>query len=421
MINSKREHTMKKILLLTLLWAAMPAVYALLYAQSRTVHVTNAGTFYQHIPENERYSITQLTVSGDLNGDDIKIIREMAGGEFMTKDKYNLRTLDLSDANIVQGGGLYTTIVSGALYTSPNQIGDWMFAQTQLHSIKLPKSIQKIGILSFCQNENLIHVGLPEGLMIIDGSAFMDCPKIESLDIPSTVTIIKHSVFAGCVNLKSITLPDGLKTLEGAAFKDCRSLSQMKIPNGVSIDGELFSGCVNLTKVEIPNNEKGVWISRNAFKNCHRLEQIELPESVTMVDNGAFENCTSLKHLYVKATVPPTCYELPFLGVPKSCILHIPKGTTDAYSKANEWKNFTLKEEAYTPDATATIEHPVRVWGVEGGLFINTEAPVQVKVFAMSGALMKDTNISAGLQRINLPKGAYVVLLGDTSYKVFIK
>ena len=46
---------------------------------------------------------------------------------------------------------------------------------------------------------------------------------------------------------------------------------------------------------------------------------------------------------------------------------------------------------------------------------------MQVKVFAMSGALMKEANISAGLQHINLPKGTYVVLLGDSSYKVVIE
>ena len=118
---------MKKILLLTFLWAAMPAVYALLYAQSRTVHVTNAGTFYQHIPENERYSITQLTVSGDLNGDDIKVICEMAGCNLMTYKKFSLHTLDLSDANIVQGGGSYVTEGGISYYTSPNQIGVVMF------------------------------------------------------------------------------------------------------------------------------------------------------------------------------------------------------------------------------------------------------------------------------------------------------
>ena len=420
MINSKREHTMKKILLLTLLWAVMPAVYALLYAQSRTVHVTNAGTFYQHIPENERYSITQLTVSGDLNGDDIKVICEMAGCNLMTYKKFSLHTLDLSDANIVQGGGSYVTEGGISYYTSPNQIGVVMFKYSQLRSIVLPKSTQKIDMLAFYQNENLIHVGLPDGLIVIGSAAFSSCPLLESLDIPSTVRYINNGAFERCTNLKSITLPDGLTTLDGKAFIECRSLSKIKIPNLISeIRSGLFSDCINIQSIELPDNIR--WISNDAFKNCHRLEQIELPESVTMVDNGAFENCTSLKHLYVKATVPPTCYELPFLGVPKSCILHIPKGTTDAYSKANEWKNFTLKEEAYTPDATATIEHPVRVWGVEGGLFINTEAPEQVKVFVMSGALIKEINISAGLQRINLSKGAYVILLGDTSYKVVVE
>lgn len=421
MINSKREHTMKKILLLILLWAAIPAVHALLYAQSRTVHVTNAGTFYQHIPENERYGITQLTVSGDLNGDDIKVICEMAGCNLMTYKKFSLHTLDLSDANIVQGGGSYVTEGGISYYTSPNQIGVVMFKYSQLRSIVLPKSTQKIDMLAFFQNENLVHVGLPDGLMVIGNSAFSYCSLLESLNIPSTVRYINYGAFKRCVNLKSIILPDGLTTLSEDVFMDCHSLSKMKIPNLISnIGSGLFSGCINIQSIELPDNIR--WISNDAFKNCHRLEQIEIPESVTMVSNGVFENCTSLKHLYIKAIAPPTCYELPFLGVPKSCILHIPKGTTDAYSKANEWKNFTLKEEAYTPDATTSIEHPVRVWGVEGGLFINTEAPVQVKVFAMSGALMKDANISAGLQRINLPKGAYIVLLGDSSYyKVVIK
>ena len=411
---------MKKILLLILLWAAMPAVHALLYAQLRTVHVTNAGTFYQHISESERYGITQLNVSGDLNGDDIKIIREMAGCDFMTKDKYSLRTLDLSDANIVQGGGSYLDLAGTSFYTAPDQIGIAMFGYSQLRSITLPKNTQKIDMLAFFQNENLIHVGLSNGLIVIGSSAFSECSQLESLDIPSTVRYINHSAFKRCVNLKSIILPDGLTTLSEDVFMDCRSLSKMKIPNLISnIGSGLFSGCINIQSIELPDNIG--WIDIYAFKNCHRLEQIEIPESVTMVSNGVFENCASLKDLYIKAIVPPTCYELPFLGVPKSCILHIPKGTTDAYSKAEGWKDFILKEEAYAPDATTSIEHSVRVWGAEGGLFINTEAPVQVKVFAMSGALMKDTNISTGLHRINLPKGAYVVLLGDSSYKVVIE
>lgn len=421
MINSKREHTMKKILLLTLLWAAMPAVYALLYAQSRTVHVTNAGTFYQHIPENERYSITQLTVSGDLNGDDIKIIREMAGCDFMTKDKYNLRTLDLSDANIVQGGGGYYNKTDGsAYYTSVNQIGESMFTATDLYSIKLPKNVFAIGFSAFSSSDSLTKVLLPEGLSTIDMMAFAFCPRLKSIDIPSTVTKIESYAFENCISLQSIKLPEKLSSLGFLAFRNCKSLDSIKIPKGIGhVSSSLCPGCINLSKVILHEDIRS--IEDKAFQNCHKLSRIDLPASLATIRERAFENCASLKEIFIRAKEPPVCEDFAFLGVPKSCILHIPKGTTDAYSKADGWKHFILKEEAYAPDATSSIEYPVRVWGVEGGLFINTEAPVQVKVFAMSGALMKDTNISAGLQRINLPKGAYVVLLGDMSYKVFIK
>ena len=421
MINSKRERTMKKILLLTLLWAAMPAVYALLYAQSRTVHVTNAGTFYQHIPENERYSITHLTVSGDLNGDDIKIIREMAGCDFMTKDKYSLRTLDLSDANIVQGGGSYYNKTDGsAYYTSVNQIGESMFTATDLYSIKLPNSVFAIGFSAFSSSDSLTEILLPEGLSTIDMMAFAFCPKLKSINVPSTVTRIESYAFENCISLQSIKLPEKLSSLGFLAFRNCKSLDSIKIPKGIGhVSSSLCPGCINLSKVILHENIRS--IEDKAFQNCHKLSRVDLPASLATIRERAFENCVSLKEIFIQAKEPPVCKELAFSGVPKSCILHIPKGTTDAYSKANEWKNFTLKEEAYTPDATATIEHPVRVWGVEGGLFINTEAPEQVKVFAMSGVLIKEINISAGLQRINLSKGAYVILLGDTSYKVVVE
>ena len=421
MINSKREHTMKKILLLTLLWAVMPAVYALLYAQSRTVHVTNAGTFYQHIPENERYSITQLTVSGDLNGDDIKIIREMAGCDFMTKDKYSLRTLDLSDANIVQGGGSYYNKTDGsAYYTSVNQIGELMFTATDLYSIKLPNSVFAIGFSAFSSSDSLTEILLPEGLSTIDMMAFAFCPKLKSINVPSTVTRIESYAFENCISLQSIKLPEKLSSLGFLAFRNCKSLDSIKIPKGIGhVSSSLCLGCINLSKVILHENIRS--IEDKAFQNCHKLSRVDLPASLATIRERAFENCVSLKEIFIQAKEPPVCKELAFSGVPKSCILHIPKGTTDAYSKANEWKNFTLKEEAYTPDAAATIGHPVRVWGVEGGLFINTEAPEQVKVFAMSGALIKEINISAGLQRINLSKGAYVILLGDTSYKVVVE
>lgn len=61
-----------------------------------TVRMPSAGLISEMIPEDQKDIITHLTVSGDINGIDVKYIRRMG----------RLITLDLSDAHIVAGGHL---------------------------------------------------------------------------------------------------------------------------------------------------------------------------------------------------------------------------------------------------------------------------------------------------------------------------
>ena len=74
----------------------------------REVTVTEAGTLSTLIPASEKMEITDLKVSGSINGADIKYICEMAGLEKYSVNKYaKLYNLDLKDANIVDGGLLF--------------------------------------------------------------------------------------------------------------------------------------------------------------------------------------------------------------------------------------------------------------------------------------------------------------------------
>lgn len=55
---------------------------------------------------NHLYEYTQLTITGDLNGDDLRCLRTMAGrdiNEETTEGK--LADINLADAHIVAGGG----------------------------------------------------------------------------------------------------------------------------------------------------------------------------------------------------------------------------------------------------------------------------------------------------------------------------
>ena len=69
------------------------------------VTFTTAGTLSKKITSYQKYSITNLKVSGPINGTDVRYLREMAGRDYadnITDGK--LVDLDLADANIVEGG-----------------------------------------------------------------------------------------------------------------------------------------------------------------------------------------------------------------------------------------------------------------------------------------------------------------------------
>lgn len=72
----------------------------------RSVELTAAGTLSTTIDAAEKLTITSLTIKGDINGDDLLYIREMAGRDIKSDPTSGkLEILDLTDANFVAGGG----------------------------------------------------------------------------------------------------------------------------------------------------------------------------------------------------------------------------------------------------------------------------------------------------------------------------
>jgi len=81
-----------------------------------TIKLEEAGTLPNKIGSSRKYQITNLKLIGEINGTDLRMIREMAGKDYRNKTtEGNLSVLDLSEAKIVMGGNSY--------YGNPN-IGD---------------------------------------------------------------------------------------------------------------------------------------------------------------------------------------------------------------------------------------------------------------------------------------------------------
>ena len=138
-----------------------------------TIKLEKAGTLPDRIGSSKKYKITNLKIIGEINGTDLRMIREMAGSNSNgNSTDGKLSVLDLSEAKIVKGGDCYLN--NGYDYTSNDVIGSRAFLGCSvLTSLTLPADITSIGDEAFqgCSGLTSIYV-YAEKVPKIDSNAF---------------------------------------------------------------------------------------------------------------------------------------------------------------------------------------------------------------------------------------------------------
>ena len=267
-----------------------------------TIKLEEVGTLPSKIGDTKKYKITNLKIMGEINGTDLRFIREMAGCDYKgmgTEGK--LVTLDLSEAKIVEGGdfyyGYYDYYDHNSYYytTSDDVIGDYAFSGcSSLTSLTLPSSVTLIGGHAFEKCSGLTSLTLPSSVTSIGEFAFRYCSGLTSLTIPSGVTTIDYYAFADCRGLTSLTLPSSVTSIGGHAFAWCSGLTSLTLPSSVTSIGDYaFAWCSGLTSLTLPSSVTS--IGGHAFESCSGLTSLTLPSSVTEIDWSAFERCNNLK------------------------------------------------------------------------------------------------------------------------------
>ena len=181
-----------------------------LITEQITIKLEKAGTLPDSIGSSRKYNITNLKIIGEINGTDLKMIREMAGSNSIggsTSGKLSL--LDLSEAKIVEGGDsyYYNHYYDNYYYTSNDVIGSYAFyGCSKLTSLNLPDGITKIGNYAFSGCSGLTSLTLPAGITSIGDYAFKDCSGLTSFYVyAEKVPKIGKNVFEGC-DAKKCTL-----------------------------------------------------------------------------------------------------------------------------------------------------------------------------------------------------------------------
>ena len=230
-----------------------------------------------------------------------------------------------------------------------NRIGDYSFNDcSELTELTIPASVTEVGRNPFANCASLTSINVEEGnsaffsidgvLYSNDNKVLISCPagKQGDFEIPDGVNIIAEHAFEGCSGLTGLSMPEGLTTIGEEAFYECDGLTEIEIPaNVTSINESSFDGCDAIKTVvvaeenakyksvggvlymrepakmiycpfeitgaiEIPEGVES--ISSRAFLNRSSLTSVTIPKSVILINQWAFDGCTSLTDVYYGGT-----------------------------------------------------------------------------------------------------------------------
>ncbi len=293
-----------------------------------TVTVTKPGTLGSLLGNETLKSIEKITIKGKINNDDLCILSMMTQGVDYISEKreYNLRYIDMQDADIVAGGE--DNYADGEFYFSADNTltGCTFNYRTGLEQIILPKSLEVIGEGAFNGATNVTDVTIFDKVREIEGSAFYGS-GIRHINLPEGIETIHMSTFSSCENLEEITLPSSLKNIEKMAFMNCKLLEEIRIPEGISTFG------------------------MGVFFGCEKLMRVWLPSTITDMGSMTFTSCYDIEEIHVSATTPPAWNNKPFEYIYEKAVLYVPVGCKEAYKsvvdeEGNGWGAFyNIQEE----------------------------------------------------------------------------
>ena len=201
-----------------------------------------------------------------------------------------------------------------------------------LQSVTIPDSVTSIGGSVFWFCSSLQSVIIPDSVTSIGDNAFMNCSSLQSVTIPDSVTSIGDSAFSECSSLQSVTIPESVTIIKGNPFPACpakvinhsnhftifegnlytsdrrKLISYLSkgenfiIPDSVTSIGDgAFEDCWSLQSVTIPDSVTS--IGDLAFYDCRSLHSVTIPDSVTSIGESAFYRCSSLQSVTIPDSV----------------------------------------------------------------------------------------------------------------------
>lgn len=179
--------------------------------------------------------------------------------------------------------------------------------------------------------------------------------------------------YANRYDVEGIAFPDGLTAIGSYAFCGA-DLSHVTVPSSVTVIGEgAFQECVNMEDITLPGTV--TTIGAMAFEACRSLQAFTLPASLTTWGIGLFQDCTGLTTITASTATPldvATCDMFLALNTSDITLLFaegLSEETKYLYASALGWKEFkNMKDLSVTAQGSCgTGGSDLRWYVTEGG------------------------------------------------------
>lgn len=330
------------------------------------------------------------------------------------------------------------------------------FWESSLSEITIPSSVTTIGESAF-ENTNLTEIVIPESVLSLGDDVLSLCASLESVTLNNNPTAIPARMVSGCTSLAGMTIPATVTKIGEFAFSECAALEDISLPSGVTEIGRFaFAYTPELKLLPLPETVTSV--GHGVFYQSG-IEEASLPEAITVIPDGMYQCCASLREFEISNTVTEIeqeafywCFALDkitfgenvatignkaFMGdkaltsvtslnteppvgaafdseVYENAILYVPNAALEAYKAADGWKEFNNIIGIGSGVDEIGQEAAFSVTATDGGVEIVSDKAVEI----FDAAGMKVYSGAAGT--ISLPGGFYVIVSGAETVKVVL-
>ena len=223
----------------------------------------------------------------------------------------------VSNQYVVKEISIEVEVLEYAFTTSSNEctITGYYGSDTE---VVIPSTINNynvvsIGYKAFASNTSLRKITIPSSVISIGTGAFYNCVMLNNIVIPNSVTSIEGFAFYSCMSLSGITIPSSVTTIGDGAFALCQRLGIFVDQNNQyfqSINGSLYTKdgktLLHCQAYNVIISTNVTTIGAYAFYFNTNLTSIEIPTSVTRIENNAFVGC-NLQNVYYIGTIEDWC------------------------------------------------------------------------------------------------------------------